>query len=270
MNDDLRVLAQLDPARPADPDAHTTPAARAMLASVLATPAGSGAEADEATGGVVVLAARRRRVMARAAAVVGVAAALTVGAIVLPRGGGDSALASWTARPGSLSDDAALTAAQQCRDMITGMGLETSPDVDAMVPELAERRGDFRLVVISGRGWQAECLLDPDGGGTAGLSDPAVRAGLEPLGPEDIRQGTSSTVAVEGGNVASVIGDVGADVMAVTIQPSDTEPVYATVEGGHFAAFWPPTTPRSQHLSDLTATLVLRSGEVRVVDLGMD
>lgn len=275
MTDDLHVLAELDPARPADPRAHATAAARAMLASVLAAPTDAaaddgGPDAGGAVPGVTQLTGRRRRRVVRVAVVVGVAAALAVGAIVLPHRGEDSALASWTATPGSLSSDATLTAAEQCRTLASAArGDDPSGEVlGAMAPALAERRGGFRLVVIAGGGWQAECLLNGTGGGTAGLSNPSVRAGLDPLGPEDVRQGTSSSLLVDGGYVVSVIGDVGPDVMAVTVHPDDVKPVHATVAGGHFAAFWPATTPRSQHLTELTATLVLRSGEVRSVELG--
>ncbi len=284
---ELEALRALDPARPADPAAHTRPDAVALVERVLAstpsdTAATAGASAAkvgadvEAPGTVHVLDRRPvwwRPRSVRTATLLAAAAAV-VGAVVLPNLGERTADA-WTAVPQVVPRAQALAAAERCREAWAGPASEGSEFPDAaeraaMDLLLAERRGGYDLVVIGGGGWLSECMLDPDGEGALGaLAPPDLSGTSESLPAEDVDLMSAMTALTDDGYVAAVFGRIGPDVMAVTLLPPDTEPVQATIQGGYFAAFWPASTPRAGSLEGVEARLVLRSGEVRTATLDM-
>lgn len=268
-SDELDLHA-LDPARPANPTAARSVQAQALLERVVATPR----EAQGTDAGWSPSRSTRAQGGRRWAWILGAVAAVTVAALLLPGLGDREAFASWTARPAGVPVEDAELAAEACRDVWAETATagpaadsQAAPVLTTQVLEdmdvvLAERRGDHLLTIIGSDGWLAQCLLGPGAGGSA-LAPPGLYEQFGPLPPDTIDWISALTSGIDEGYYVAVFGRVGADVVAVTLQPPGLEPVQATVAAGYYAAWWPTTDPRSDDPTRITATVRLRSGEVR-------
>ncbi|TWD81377.1 hypothetical protein FB561_2490 [Kribbella amoyensis] len=227
--DEFADLKTLDPAgTDFDPDG---PRSRAMLERVLAT--------DPAQD---VRPARTRRRLVRVAVATS-AIAIAAVAVFVPRESGpvpsgDEAYATWTAQPSGLSMKERADAVKQCRKSLNGMGQDDK--LKQAVTAMAERRGDWALVVLTGPDqFAATCMTNvnprnPQGYGT--IDGP----GRAPVGP---RQLAASALGTSGGGnygyLTSAIGRAGTDVVRMTYKSPVHGQVKATVQNGYFA-FWVP------------------------------
>ena len=233
-SDMFATLRTLDPADQ-NVDAHN-PRARAMLERILTID--SGQHPDHRP-----VRARSRRGMRLAVAAS--ATAVTAGAIlvVLPSlTNGDRAFASWTATPSELSAQAAADAAANCRDeQLDGPGGDYSDELRLADVAIAERRGEWTLVVLSGSdGFSALCITDE--------STPLFRDWIGSVGtpgdyatpdPRDVVATDLGTGSARAGELSVAAGYVGSDVTGVVYQSDSHGEVVATVSAGRFALWLP-------------------------------
>jgi len=243
MNRNSDLFATLRTLDPADPnvDPHN-PRARAMLERIVTTHPGSHPDLPQVR-------ARSRRGLRLAVAAT--ATALTAGAalVILPSlTSGDRAFASWTATPSGLSAEAAADAAANCRDaQLDGPGGEDGPGrnhsgrLRAADVAIAERRGEWTLVVLSGSdGFSALCITDE--------STPVFRDWIGSMGtpgsyatpdPRDVVATDLGTGSARAGELSVAAGYVGSDVTGVVYHSGSRGAVVATVSGGRFALWLP-------------------------------
>lgn len=151
----------------------------------------------------------------------------------------NSAYASWTAQPGSLTSAESVELGGRCAESVRA---QFEFAADDLRPVLGERRGTFQTALVASGPQLALCadwLGIPDGGEVRGgsLSGLTLDAALEP--GEVLR-----TIAVPGqltGPEAARIafGSVAPNVAAVLVTTDDGKRVTASVEGGYFLAWWP-------------------------------
>jgi hypothetical protein len=184
--------------------------------------------------------------------------------------GGGSAFASWTPRPEPLTPAETAGAAATCG---ADLGIPASGEATLV----AERRGDWTYVLISGPQAEATCLMRNDVVG----QNPA---GHEVFGSQDTTPGPVPTVArdriFETGSTAVSVdegwfregwltwtyGFVGSDVTGVTVHTPLGFDVEASVDNGRFAAWWPSDPPSSENLEVMGAwsyTVTLADGSTR-------
>lgn len=260
------ALRDLDPA----PDTALTTAEReradAMFARIVATSSPSRTAERRRR------APRRWRPVLVPAGLAGVVGA-TVPALVL----GGSAFGSWTPAPAPLTGAARAEAAASCR-----AGFDV-PAGDGQIV-VADERGDWTYVLLSGRRLETSCLMasdlvdgvaaDPGRVGFMGshTADPSPAPDLEP--DSIVGYGAVGSMPVDrpwpfpDGEewVVEVEGHVGRDVTAVLVRTSDGPAVEASVDHGRFAAWWPSPEPSSGHpdaLAGLTYTVTLADGTTR-------
>lgn len=250
------ALRDLDPA----PKAALTEAERQhaddTFVRVIATP-----HDDPAT----VEPGRSRRRRLRLLAPVGVLGAVGAAAAALLFGGG-SAFASWTSTPEPLTSAEASAAASTCRANF-GMAATGATTL------VAEQRGKWTYVLVSGPMAEASCLMPHD------------LVGRQVLGSYDTDPPDAPTVApdliVETGSAQTSIdegwlrddswlsltyGYVGSDVTGVTVHTPLGFDVEASVDKGRFAAWWPSDPPSSKNLDVMGAwsyTVTLADGTTR-------
>ena len=251
------ALRDLDPA----PESELTEAERtradAAFANILATPVDGAVPVEP-------IAPRRRRT--RLLVTAGVAAAGTAVAVPGLLLGGGTAYGSWTPTPEALTAGSAAAAATTCR---AALGV---PDQGEHVA-LAERRGDWTYVLLSGPDAETTCLMpndlvgqDPaareDFFGTSSADAPAAPT----LRPDRIDETTSMDGSTDEGWFTWTEGYVGSDVAGVTVHTSSGLDVEASVRGDRFAAWWPSVEQDSQHPSESWSyTLHLSDGTTRSV-----
>lgn len=223
--DEFADLKSLDPTTTGI-DAHS-PRARATLERVLAR--------DPAPD---IRPYRSRRRLVRLAVVTS-AIAIAAVAVFVPRDGGavpsgDVAYATWTSRPAGMSGMERADAGRECRKSLKGMGQDRQ--IDRAVTALAERRGDWALVILTGQDqFAASCMTNIHGGGFGSINGP----GRTPVGP---RQLASEGLGTSGGgdwSVTSAVGRAGSDIVGMNYLSPAHGQVKATVENGYFA-FWVP------------------------------
>lgn len=183
---------------------------------------------------------RRRRAIALA----GLTAAVTAGSVIMPAlSGGDPAFATWTAAPGTLTGSERDDAVSDCRNSKQNVGGGMySADLSAAEVAIAERRGVWVTVVLSGRdGFEATCTTDASAawfrkGMIGSIGKPTNATALPARGIAATQLGTG-TIADEPISIAS--GRVGTDVTGLSYTTADKVSVVATVSKGQFA-FWLP------------------------------
>ncbi|MGO4147375.1 hypothetical protein AB4Y77_20025 [Paenarthrobacter sp. YAF11_1] len=183
---------------------------------------------------------RRRRTIALGA----VAFAATAGFLVVPAlSGGDPAFATWTAAPGALTGAERDSAVSDCVRSSKGVGDGMfAGDVNAAEVAIAERRGAWTTVVLSGAdGFEATCTTDSTAvwfkkGSFGSVGKPGN--GREPVGRE-IKATQLGTGVIADNPLSMASGQVGPDVAAMTYTSSAGEKITATVSKGQFA-FWLP------------------------------
>jgi len=240
-------LAELDPARDltspgrADDDA---------LAAILDTP-------RRATP---IRRSRRPAVLAGAAAAAVVAVAVVV-TVASP--GAPPAFAGWTAVPTVLSDAETAARAAPCdtsahtiTDGPDGPQVEDVP----ISPVLAEQRGEYTYVLLTGDGAVGECLVTTQASGASDVvtGDTVPPAGPAVPGPRDVttlQAGTASWSEGDTGDGAltSAYGRAGAEVAAVELTLTSGERVQATVHDGWWAV-WAPGEAALRDTAEATFT----------------
>jgi hypothetical protein len=202
----------------------------------------------------------RRAVLAgaAAAAVVAVATVATVTTLSTP-----PAFAGWTAVPTVLSDEETTARATSCDtnahaivDGADGPQVEDIP----ISPVLAEERGEYTYVLLTGDGAVGECLVTAQASGATDVvtGDSATGVPLAEPGPRDVttlQAGTASwsAGATGDGALTSAYGRAGAEVAAVELTLTSGERVEATVHDGWWAV-WAPGEASLRDAAELTFT----------------
>lgn len=243
----------LDPASRPDPYRSARPTAQATLERILDTPPAPVARPERPSP--------RRRLVA-----LGVAASATAGLAVGVSAllGGGPAYASWTSTGTPLSATAADEAAGECRSLQVDL---RSHDAEAWGPSagqiragevsVAERRGDWTLVVLRIGSYTGTCLLGADDPMVA-MSPDVPAAG--PLAPSSFGSGSTA----EGG-MGWVTGDLPDGVRSVSVESADRT-LQATVSDDAYAAWWPDATASGADPITLTATYADGHTETRTVE----
>ena len=251
---DLADLQLLDPARDARPGAGHEPAAQALLDRILDEPQGT------ASQGEVERIGDRRRWRGRALAVTA-AAAVAAGVVILPPWGThEPAIAGWTPIPEEVPASYLDGVGAQCT---RGSGSGDLWERDAVI---TEERGRVTFVVARTPTSLRHCLLvDGDFHSSGGAS---VRGRPTEVSPT----GVQTYLAAGGGRAeeayTAITGRVGEDVVGVEVHPrghvsepgalpagEPPESVTATIDNGHYGAWWPGVTEEIEltiHLADGT------------------
>lgn len=211
---------------------------------------------------------RRRRT--RLLVPVGVlgAAGVTMAALLL---GGTSALASWTPTPQALTSAETAAAAGTCR---ANFGIAASGEAAL----LAERRGKWTYVLLSGPQGEASCIMrndvvgqDPGHGEVLGNYHAEPEA-VPTVEPDRIVEMASQSSSIDEGWLRKeswltwVDGYAGDDITGVTVHTPLGFDVEASVDHGRFAAWWPSAMPSSKNLDVMGAwsyTVTLADGSTR-------
>lgn len=194
--------------------------------------------------------ARERRAPSRRLMVSGaLVATVAVAAVVLPQFydgdqaflSGGQAFASWTAVPSSLPDAEAAAAAEKCRNDRPGTVHEYDSELRAAKVAVAERRGDWRMVVLAGAdGFSAVCVtgessvLSGATGGSLGTPSDYVAPG-----PREIDAFGLGASMINGYFLSEAVGNAGSEVTAVVAHTRTHGDVEATVSGGRYALWFP-------------------------------
>ena len=217
-------LSRLDPARAIPDDLFNEPRARATLAEITSTPPGQDLPTQR----------RGSRTGLRLAA--GIAAA-SIGALALTQVfSPSSAYASWTAVPRPASAAESARWGSWCLDM-HAEGTHHGYEV-----RLVEARGPYAYVVLGGsQGYEATCLFQEKGDGNHEAS--GFSAPLPQQPPRDGLVTNSVRAVADDGNKSAfeVTGRAGPDVASVVFDIDGIQ-VSATLDNGHFAAWWPGPT----------------------------
>ena len=224
------TLRDLDPAPGTDLTTAELERADAAFARIVATPSDVPAPAEPERPH------RRRRRLLMTAGLAGVAGVAIPGLLL----GGGNAYGSWTPTPEALTDAAAARAATTCR---TALG---APDREGRVA-VAERRGEWTYVLLTGPGTEAICLMPNDdigknpstGGGVFGSYSPSDAPAPPTLAPDRIVENTSAEGSTDEGWFNWLEGYVGSDVTGVTVHTSSGFDIQASVVGNRYAAWWP-------------------------------
>lgn len=249
-------LRTLDASGPITTDDHAR--AEALMTSIIGT--------DPAVSPSVVAPLRpvRRHRALRVAAAAAAVAAVGTGAFALSTAGAPPAYASWTATPAPVSAADNTVFEQACRDQAKGM-IEWFGD-GTLTVRLAERRGDFVAMLLTGSGTNEFGPTDANvtcvgvlpvggtdvtdlnsaaGGGSAAEGYNPSNAFAKPTGAQFYEGGMSQfTMGGSwlggGGEPASFVnGEVSRDVVALTIHSFDGTSVDASIKDGTYAAWWP-------------------------------
>ncbi|GAA4628294.1 hypothetical protein [Cellulomonas oligotrophica] len=237
--DDLTTaLRSLDAADPRVDGAGAR--ARTVLQAILTT------DPDQPTAaapGGARTTARPPRTTRRVVATVGLVAAATAGIVALsPLTGGDHAFATWSATPSGMSSHEQAEAVAGCRASMQDAAPELAEGLAAAVAAVAERRGVWTTVVLSGAdGLSALCVADSSAGlfedaviGSVGGPTGTLAPGARDLVATDLGTGT-----IGAGTVSLAAGEAGADVVGVVYRSATHGPVAATVRAGRFALWFP-------------------------------
>jgi hypothetical protein len=257
LDDDLRALAQIDPAGPPDPHAHRSDYAQDLLRQITTEPSGA----------TVTPLPRRRRWPVLA----GAAAAVAVGLVAVPTILDGDAYGSWTDVPAAASAADAAAAEASCRDWWLANADDPPPGIPGVATieqaelVLAERRGEFTYTILSGAGWSMDCLVH-DGSllpwsqyGSAGSIGPAVPVADVPA--DGIAGGSMGAMGGSriDGLILMMYGQVGTEVRDVVAHVPDIGSVQATVTDGFFAV-WAPGLSEEHFDDGIGVTLYLHDG----------
>lgn len=218
---------------------------------------------------------RRRLVIAG-----GVAAAAVVAVLAVPLvTGGGEAFASWSRIPVELTGAERAAALDACL-VLQGEDegeLSFDPTTDASVL-VAEARGGWSYVVFTVAGrrqprLQGSCLMPdavvadprPGQGGFFGSLGGAEEAAGPAVGRTVVRQDEYALGVIDDDMFARAEGRTGRDVVGLEVTTPRGRKVEASVEDGHWAAWWPAgdSSPRNPDASEApTFRVTLRDGTV--------
>ncbi|UKA60109.1 hypothetical protein [Arthrobacter sp. FW306-2-2C-D06B] len=180
----------------------------------------------------------------RAAVVGGMVAVVTAGLVVLPSlSGGDPAFASWTRVPAGMTETERASAASECRESKKNVGGGMyADDVDSAAVTIAERRGVWTTVVLTGEdGFSALCITDDAvslfGKGMIGSVGKPIPHTVP--GPREITATALGTGTMSAGDISLAAGIAGSDILSVVYRSRTHGDVTATVSRGHFALWLP-------------------------------
>jgi hypothetical protein len=276
------ALRDLDPARTTVLTDAERERADATFARILATPSHDQTRSHDQVPEEADRPRRRRSRLLVPVALVGAAAAVPA---LLFNGG--SAFASWTSKPEPLTAGAATEVATTCLDALGAQkppqsrGLAVPDQAERVV--MAERRGEWTYVLITGPKLEAACLLPDDligedfppdhkKGGFSGHYSPdpeeaptLARDGLvQTISMGDVVDGPGLWPFGTDDYFVSVQGYVGSDVTGVTVHYPGVPDVQASVESGRFAAWWPAGPAKGRNLGEAwTYTVTLADGSTR-------
>ncbi|WP_278236026.1 hypothetical protein [Isoptericola sp. AK164] len=205
---------------------------------------------------------RRSRTAVATGAVAGVAVAVAAGVVVTTTFGGPEAYASWTPTPQVVDPAAAVQDAASCPTAAHAVDEDAadqgSPITEIPVdPVLAEVRGDYTYVLLSGDGALAECFVTTTDGSSQVYSSESVGGTPVPQpGPRELVVAESGTASWSDGPngegaVTAAFGRVGDEIEAVTVATADGEQVAASVDDGWFA-LWAPGEETFSALAQVT------------------
>jgi hypothetical protein len=209
-----------------------------------------------------------RPIRTRVAWGAGLVAAATAAAIVLPSVfGGDGAFATWTADPAGLSAAEKAKVSASCRDQHKTFP-EYRDDVAKAVTAVAERRGQWTLVVLAGPDrFSALCVTDDstrlfrDHFGSIG------RPAVNPPGPRGLTATDLGTGSMNGKNLSVAVGFAGAEVTAVIYTSRARGKVKATVGAGRFALWLPGNDLENASQQGVPVQVTYRDGTAAAVTL---
>ena len=185
--------------------------------------------------------------------------------------GGGSALASWTPTPEPLTSAETTAATNTCR----GDDVTPARGEAALV---AERRGKWTYVLISGPKGERSCLMrndvvgqDPSNNELFGSYNPDPAAPPTVARDRIVETGSQDTSIDEGwlrkdSWLTWTYGYAGSDVASVTVHTPLGFDVEASVDNGRFAAWWPSAKPSSKNPEVMGAwsyTVTLADGSTR-------
>lgn len=224
MNETL--LHQLDPAD--SRRAELSDRARADLEWILST------------GAMPTATPMRRAARRRLAVGLSAAAALAVVGVLAPSAmhGGDTAFASWIPTASSLSSNEREEAAESCRQELS----ETVPAAAQADTALADRRGDWTTVVLSGsRGLSGLCITDASTGWFRNdmIGSVGVVTGLDPVGARGVVATDLGAGTMAAGDISLAAGFAGHQIVGITTDTESHGVVKATVTDGRFALWFP-------------------------------
>jgi hypothetical protein len=274
------VLAGLDPVethRRLDPASDER--AQAMLRRIVGTPAAGqlASSGGDRQGS-------RRPVARRVVAVGSVAAALAVGSIVAPKFFGASTALAWSATPQTVTAEQAREAQEACdasirdsQEHAAGLDLPAGqrPVRTQLRPVITELRGSLVLVhETDSRPAPSEITCYVEDGHVVASGGSVATAASPPAAPvpaDSLHGDLGAVYSTPSGSIRGVTGRVGGDVVAVVLDSVAQGPVTATVNDGHFGAWWPdaPTSEARENAAtapEITgATVTLRDGSTRRV-----
>lgn len=235
-SDLLDLVRSLDPADPpSTAPSGDGPRARADLARILAT--APLPDADAGTG-----AGHRRpaRLLVAAAAAVTV---VTGGIVLAPSVvGGDAAFATWTSRPRDVVGTARADAAGSCRGElrdVVGDGGDAAA-LDRATPAVAEQRGDWTLVLLSGADrFSGLCITDGSRRLLGDMIGSVGTADVPAPGARGVVATDLGTGSLDAGDLSLVAGLAGEDVVGVAYRSADRGRVQASLGEGRFALWFP-------------------------------
>jgi hypothetical protein len=196
----------------------------------------------------------------------GVVAAVTAAVVVVPIvTGGNEAFASWSPTPTELRGNDRAAALEACLVLESSGGGELALDAGAGGTVLvAEARGGWNYVAFaaagaSGRDLQGSCLF-PDGlladpqpgkGGFFGNLDPVEDLGDVQPGRAVVQEDIYGAGAVDDEAFVYAEGRAGDDVTGIEVTTPGGQRVDASLENGHWAAWWPAgdSSPRNPELT---------------------
>jgi hypothetical protein len=201
---------------------------------------------------------RSRRGLAAAA----VAAVVGVGVAVPSFTGGGAAFASWRPEPSSLTGDARTELGEQCL-----AGMRGADRVGDLTPVVAEARGRFRMVVLaSPQGASAECI------GTEGLANWFGGSNgpgeIRTPAPRQLIPVSLGTGNLDEGDISIAIGYAGSEVAGVSYDSAEHGRVFATLNDGWFALWFPGDEMEDQAPSAVPLTVSYTDGTSEDISLG--
>ncbi|ANC32119.1 hypothetical protein [Isoptericola dokdonensis] len=178
-----------------------------------------------------------------AGAVVAVGVAVSLSSVL----GAVPAYASWTPVPAVVADPLQVALDAGCPTSATeivGEGADADIAEVALTPVLAETRGDYTYVVLTGDDAAGDCFVSATDDVPDVYASSSVGTPLPVPGAREVTVAVSGTASWSAGDagegaVTSAYGRAGTDVVEVTAVLDDGEQVVASVEGGWWA-LWAP------------------------------
>ena len=175
-------------------------------------------------------------------AVVGLAAGIAALGVSTPSllgGGGTAYAASWTPVPTAASRADVSAAQEACAGSATSL---LGDEGASLRPRLAERRGDLVLLAMddgSAEPAVLTCIVGLPAGGDAELIASGGGGGVVRPAADAVSDAGIYEQSTPGDELSVIDGLAGEHVAAVTVHAPGGRVVQATVQDGHYAAWWP-------------------------------